>query len=416
MKITITADQIITGDDDNTIIRDGTIIIEDNRIDEIIADSHPSDADIDESFELEGHTLLPGIIDSHTHITYPGGDPNKQADLVTNTPSERAIRALGYARDTVNAGVTTIRDYGSPTDIAFAVRDATGDGDFIGPRIFAAGEGITTTGGHGDWVPWHVKRFLNVDGGAVGSKGRVADGPAQVLTAVREQIDRGADFIKVWASGGITDVDGGATVAFSQEELNILVEEADRQGVPVSAHAHFPESIKACVRAGVKSIEHGMFIDDEAIEMMARENVYLTPTISTMINLTTIESVASSVQQSATKAVDHQRSKLQKIVQEGVIITMGTDAGASALVHGNNTTELVHMVDAGLEPYKVIQSATKENAKKVGLTGELGLLKGGYLADIIAVEGDPLSDISILEDNNNIPLVVINGSVCKDTT
>lgn len=406
MRIRIQGDSVISGD--GSVYDDGAVLIENDRIVDVGLDEEVSKSDVDQEYSLAGHTVMPGLIDVHTHIGSVG-DPDRMGYTLKNSPSQRVIDTIENARKTVEAGITTIRDVGTPNDIAMTVRDAIADGLFPGPRIFACGEGLTSTGGHGDELAWHL-----ADSYDDGRKGRLVSGVADAKLAVREQLQRGADGIKVWATGGVIDPEGEIdSVEFSQAELDAIVEEADRHNVHVCSHAHPPSGIKASVEAGVRSIEHGMFINEESARLMAENDVYLVSTLSVMKKLTNNPNVPEYYRTNTREAIDHHTEMLPIVDDLGVRFAMGTDAGAPTYPHGENAMELECLVDAGLDPLRAIEISTRQSAELLEID-DLGILDEGYKADIIAVEGDPIDDISLITDPENVVLVIADGSVVKE--
>jgi imidazolonepropionase-like amidohydrolase len=398
----VEAGRVVTGDGD--AFRDGAVLIADDRIEAVgpVEDVSPEDAD--REYHLPEHTLLPGLIDAHVHIASLG-DPNRSAYVLGTSTAERVIQTVGNARATVEAGITTVRDVGSPGDVPMVVRDAVADGTIRGPRIVTCGQGLTATGGHGDAVPPHLSHE------GVAENGRVANGVAAVRTAVREQLQRGADAVKVWATGGVIDPEGEIDVVeYSQTELNALVEEADRHNAHVAAHAHPPSGIQSCVEAGVRSIEHGMYVDEESAALMAEHGTYLVSTLSVMERLSTNPDVPEYYRTNSRAAMEHHASMLPTVREMGVPLAMGTDAGAPTYDHGGNASELVCLADAGLDAADVIEIATRNTAELLEFD-DLGVLEPGYLADVIAVAGDPLDDVSVLADPENVSLVVGDGRV-----
>lgn len=407
MQVYIEAGQVITAD--GTVYDDGAVRIEDRAITAIGPSEDVDSEGVEGQYSLPDHTLMPGIVDAHTHLSSTG-NPDVSADDLLRSISKKTLDAVNSARTTVEAGVTTVRDVGSALDVAMNVRDEVTVGKVPGPRIVACGQGLTATGGHADVSPWHIDTD-NVDG-----QGQIANGVSEVRTAVREQLERDADAIKVWATGGVIDPEGEIdTIEYSQEELDAIVAEAERHNVHVAAHAHPPSGILACVDAGVRSIEHGMYMDDASIEAMAENDVYLTLTMAVMQTLITSDAVPEYYKTNTEEAVDYRRSKLQDAQDAGVKFVMGTDAGAPTLPHGENTLELECMVDAGLDPLEAIEISTRQTAELLELDDKIGVLQEGFEADLIAVHGDPLDDITVLRDSENIDLVTVGGREMKNT-
>lgn len=407
MRRRISANRLITGDQD--IIDDGAVLIEDDVIVEMGSDEDVSSEDIAVEHSLNDHTLMPGIIDAHTHIA-SNGNPNVVEDELGRSLSQRTIDAIQNAKTTVEAGITTIRDVGSPSDIAMTVRDAIEQGSFPGPRIVACGQGLSATGGHGIVTPWYLER------GADDGMAREANGVSDVRNAVREQVRKEADAIKVWATGGVIDPEGEIeTVEFSPEELTAIVEEANRHNLHVASHAHPPNGILTSVEAGVRSVEHGMYMDAESMDAMAENDVYLVLTMAVMQTIIQSDSVPEYYRTNTEEAVEYRRSKLSEAKERGVKFAMGTDAGAPTMHHGENTLELECMVDADLDPLEAIEISTRQTAEMLGLQ-DVGVLGTGNQADLIAIRGDPLEDITVIRDQTNVELVTVGGRVAKDET
>lgn len=410
MRTYIEASQVLDGT--GTHYTDGAVLVEDNKIQQVGPSEDVNAEAADETLILGDQTVLPGLIDTHTHISNDGA-VDRTRYLLLSSPAERTADTIKHARDTINAGVTTIRDVGSPMDIPMVVREKITAGDFVGPRILTAGRGITATGGHGkDGIPWDL---ADVDAVDAGRKGRIANGVPEIKRAVREQLQKEADLIKVWATGGIIDPEEQAmTMEFSQEELNAIVAEADRHNVPVASHAHNPRGIIASVEAGVDTIEHGMYMDEESIEAMAENDVTLVSTLSIMKKLSMSDDVPPHYHKNAARALEHHESMLLEARKSGVPLAMGTDAGSSTYPHGENAFELQCYVEAGLDPVDVIQISTSESAAAIGLGDTTGTLAESYAADVIAVDGDPTSDIGILCDPANVGFVMANGKIVKN--
>lgn len=403
----IQAGQVVTAD--GTVYEDAAVRIEDGALVAVGPSEGVNRDGVDLEYSLPNHTVMPGIIDVHTHLSSTG-NPDVTADDLLRSVSQKSLDAVKNARTTVEAGVTTVRDVGSALDVAMTVRNEVNAGTVPGPRIVACGQGLTATGGHADVSPWHISPS-EVDG-----QGRIANGVSEVRAAVREQLEREADAIKVWATGGVIDPEGEIeTLEYSQEELNAIVAEADRHNVHVAAHAHAPNGINACVEAGVRSIEHGMYIDDESIEAMAENDVYLTLTMAVMQTLIASDAVPEYYKTNTEEAIEYRRSKMEDAQEAGVKFVMGTDAGAPTLPHGENMLELECMVDAGLDPIEAIEISTRQTAELLELDDRVGVLREGFEADILAVNGDPLDDITVLRDAKNIELVTVGGRVMKNT-
>ncbi len=376
------------------------VAIEGNRI-AAIGESARNRSQQAETIDLTGYVILPGMIDLHSHLLLHPYDEATWNDQVLVEPLElRTIRGVRHAEATLAAGFTTLRDLGTE-GAAFAdvaIRDAIREGIIPGPRVFAVTKALVTTGGYG---PAGFDPRWRMPKGA-----QVADGVDGVKIAVREQIAAGADWIKVYADYRRKPGDP-STPTYSQEELTAIVDEATSAGVPVAAHATTVEGMRRAVLAGVKTIEHGYQADEEVLQLMKEHNVFLCPT------LTASESMA---RYSGWKPgePDHQRitdakELMRKALAIGVPIANGSDVGV--FTHGDNARELELMHDYGMPTNDVLRTATTFAAKVLDREGELGIIRDGAYADIVAIRGNPLENISALRD---VVLVIKNGEVVID--
>lgn len=358
--------------------------------------------------DLSNQTLLPGLIDCHTHITAQPG-ANYYDDIFRKTPIDYAITAHVYAKRTLMAGFTTVRDVGSSAFIDVALKNAINNGDVDGPRMFVATLFIGSTGSHGDlngfspFLRWDLPKEMS----------GVANGVEGVRQQVRYNIKYGADVIKFGASAGVlTEEESVGAPQYSQEEMNAIVQEAKLWGKKACAHAHGAEAIKMAVRAGVASIEHGSFLDEEGIKLMLQNGTYLVADIynddyilSDYAKLGFPEKIINKE-----KMVGQaQRNNFKKAVQAGVKIAFGTDAGVYP--HGWNAKQFYYMVKYGQTPMQAIQSATINAADLIGVKNKLGSVKAGKYADFVAVKGDVLKDVTLLE---HIGFVMKGGVVYKN--
>ncbi|MCH8344284.1 MAG: amidohydrolase family protein [Planctomycetes bacterium] len=361
-----------------------------------------------ETVDLKDRFVLPGLIDCHTHIT---GQYTADVRLrrVEETDADAAIRGVVYARRTLEAGFTTIRNVGSSGDAAFALRDAINEGLVPGPRILMAGESISPTGGHSDSTLGYREDLFAMPGSMQG----IADGPAACRRAVRAQVKRGADVIKLTATGGVLSATAAGTEQqFFNDELSAIVETAHLLGRSVAAHAHGTNGINAALRAGVDSIEHGTFLDEESITLFKQTGAFLVPTILAGKTVTQKAAIAGyyppPVAEKAKAVGPVIQNAFAKAYEGGVRIAFGTDSGVSE--HGRNAEEFLLMVEAGMSETEAIVSATVSAAQLLGLSKEIGTIDAGKAADIIATTGNPLDDISALQ---HIAFVMRNGTIYK---
>jgi imidazolonepropionase-like amidohydrolase len=343
--------------------------------------------------DLRTSTVLPGLIDSHTHVTGEGTG-NSLVRAATETPLDDAVRSTAFAKRTLEAGFTTIRNVGADGGADVALKRAIDAGIVSGPRIWTARTTLSITGGHGDqgglrpdlWVAptW-------TDG--------IVDSADEARKAVRYQHKYGADLIKITATGGVLSIgDSGDAQQFTDDELRAIVESAHLLGMKVAAHAHGKQGIDSAIRAGVDSIEHGTYSDDGSFALFKKHGTYLVPTIlagKTVAELATIPGhFHPTVQEKAARIGPLIQGMFARAYKAGVRIAFGTDSGVST--HGENAREFVYMVEAGMPPMEAILSATRDAATLLGAADRVGSIQAGRFADIIAVAGNPLTDISEL--------------------
>jgi imidazolonepropionase-like amidohydrolase len=350
--------------------------------------------------------VLPGLIDSHVHITSQLGR-NQLLDAVQLTASDAALQGAGYARITLMAGFTTVADLGAPNDSIFALRRAIRENRVPGPRIIAAGAAVTPDGGHGD-ANGFSPDVLNV----LRSES-ACSGADSCRRATRRQIQAGADIIKITATGGVlSNTAAGVGQQFSNDEFAAIVDAAHSMGRRVTAHAHGTDGINAALRAGVDSIEHGTYLDRESIRLLRQGNRYLVPTMMAgwwVGQLAEQGGVLTPAQADKARRVGPDLVRMVRMAQaNGVRIAFGTDTGVSP--HGMNAREFQLLVEAGYTPLQAIQAATVNAADHLQLNTVAGRIAPGYAADIIAVDGDPLADVSTLM---NVRFVMARGTTHK---
>jgi imidazolonepropionase-like amidohydrolase len=346
-------------------------------------------------------TCLPGLIDAHAHPLIKTDD--YQVDHLRRSSGYKALRGLGVVQEMLRAGWTSVRILGD-ADVAYAhldVRTAIGEGLFVGPRITGAGHYFSITGGGGDL------NFLGPEHRVV-ADGLVVDGVDDLRKAVREEIKHGSDWIKVLASGAMMSAGNDPTRAhYSPEELGAIVDEAARLGVPVAAHAHSAAGIRAAIVAGARTIEHGTFLDDESIGLMQEKGVYLVPTLYVgdyYLNEQPGSEAQAKMNELTRKYRAQHMASLGKAIKRGVKVGVGTDFVGFPVRQG--VRELPLLVEAGMTPMQAIQAATRVNAELLGWQDSLGTVETGKLADLIAVPGDPLLDLSVLEQ---VSFVMLGG-------
>ena len=359
--------------------------------------------------DLKSSTVLPGLMDMHVHLR--GLDDRMQARLQAPVRDyeDEAFTALTHARKTLLAGFTTVRDVGNDPRLIFSLRDAINQGMFAGPNIIAAGNGLSGAGGHADprnglnRELWHVENEAMIN---------TCNGPDDCRRAVRDQIGLGAEWIKITATGGVlSNVAGGLAKQMMDDEMRAIVDTAAMYGRKVAAHAHGVDGINAALRAGVASIEHGTFTNDETFKLYRQTGAYYVPTL-----LAPAAALADGQRgaltpaqlEKARQAAGNAEKSFARAIREGVKIAFGTDSGVSK--HGDNAQEFALMVKNGMQPMAAIKSATVDTAALLGKSATTGTIEAGKDADIIAVDGDPLANIRELE---SVDFVMKSGRVHK---
>jgi imidazolonepropionase-like amidohydrolase len=358
--------------------------------------------------DLKNRFVLPGLIDCHVHLTFETSADARLRGL-TDSDAATVLNGVVYARRTLEAGFTTVRDVGSQKDICFALRDAINEGKVVGPRILASGESISPTGGHGDGTNGLRDDVLAVPGPIQG----IADGVDACRLAVRNQVKHGADVIKCTATGGVlSNIGAGLEQQFFDDELKAIVETAHLLGKKVAAHAHGTRGINAALRAGVDSIEHGTYLDDESIRLFKEKGAYYVPTITAGKTVSEYAAFpryySSAVVPKAKEVGPKIQGAFTRAYKGGVKIAFGTDAGV--FPHGANALEFRYMNEGGMSGAECIVAATINAADLLAISSKVGTLEPGKSADVIATAGDPTKDVAELQA---VKFVMMRGNVAK---
>ncbi|WP_415907588.1 amidohydrolase family protein [Oleiharenicola sp. Vm1] len=388
-----------------TVLPDQVITIEGDHVKAVsalAATTLPADAHV---IDLGNATVLPGLIDCHTHVT--SQPENFYEDLFRKSPIDEATTSHLYARRTLLAGFTTIRNVGAGNYVDFALRRAIEKGEVAGPRMQASGPALSATGGHGDLNG--MSPYVRFEGDING----VADGVDAVRKKVRENIKYGADVIKMLATAGVlSEEESVGAPQYQLDEMKAIVEEAALWGRKVAAHAHGAEGIKMAIKAGVASVEHSSFIDDEGIKLALEHGTYLVFDIYNDDYILAEYSrlgYPDKIIEKERKVGRTQRENFARAVKAGCKMAYGTDSGVYP--HGWNGKQFFHMVKWGMTPMQAIQAATVNAADLLGWQTKVGQIAPGFYADLIAVKGDPLADVTVLE---KVDFVMKGGEVYRD--
>lgn len=388
------------------VLSEKTIVISGNKI-QRIQDGYTKGNESAIVVDLKNKTVLPGFIDMHVHIEMES-NPKSYLEKFTNNEADVAFNSIGYAHSTLMAGFTTVRDLGG-TGVNIALRNAINLGKIKGPRIYTAGKSLGTTGGHADPTNGYRKDLMNDPGPKVGVVNSVED----AKKAVRQRYKNGADLIKITATGGVLSIaKSGLNPQFTLEEIKAITETAKDYGFHVAAHAHGDEGMQRAILGGVKTIEHGTLMSEETMDLMKQHKAYYVPTITAGKEVTENAKkegyFPAIIAQKASEIGPLIQDTFMKAYKRGVPIAFGTDAGV--FKHGENAREFVYMAEAGMPVIEIIQSATVTNAALLGMGDSLGQLKAGFLADIVAVNNNPLQDVSTLK---HVVFVMKNGEILK---
>lgn len=386
-----------------------TIIVRDGKVSEIRAGhgNAPAGARL---VDLRDKFVLPGLIDSHVHLDSDAGGNAALVEAVTSSDAATAYRAAGNAKKTLMAGFTTVRNLGDGTGATLALRDAIAAGELPGPRIIDAGRSISTTSGHMDGT-----LSMSEDLHASIDQDNLCDGLESCRQAIRKQIRRGVDVIKIATTGGVNSrIGAGLGRQIFDDEVKALVDTAHLYGKKVAVHAHGTDGVNAALAAGANSIEHGTTLDDASLKLFKQAGAYYVPTLSTVNGY--LERLAANpnayppdVLAKVKWRIEVTGKSLEKAYPAGVKIAFGTDAGVSK--HGRNADEFELMVKHGMSPAAAIEAATVNASQLLGVDAEVGTLEPGKAADIIAVAGDPTRDVTVLK---SVSFVMKNGVIHKD--
>ncbi|HEY6645391.1 amidohydrolase family protein [Povalibacter sp.] len=403
-QVFVQAGRLLADPANGRVEQERTLVVVNGRILEV-RDGYHTAPNGGNTIDLRDSFVLPGLIDSHVHITSEGG-PTSEVDAVKKTSADLTLDGLMYAQRTMRAGFTTLADLGGDADAVIALRDAINSGRAFGPRIIAAG-GVGAHGGHGDvhgYRPDITDLFAR--------PGRCS-GADDCRRAVRQAVQRGADVIKIASTGGVlSNTSAGLSQQMQDDELQAIVTTAHALGRRVVCHAHGTDGVNSALRAGVDSIEHGTYLDAESIRLMKANKTYLVPTLLAGATVAERARTASwmqpAVRAKALEVGPKMVDMARRAREGGVQFAFGTDSGVSA--HGDNAKEFALMVSAGFSPLDTIRSATVWGAKHNRIDNEVGTLTTGKFADLIAVKGDPLKDVTALE---RVSFVMKNGKVAS---
>ena len=392
----------------STLLEKVTIVVDGNKI-KAIQKGFVEAGEGDEVIDLKGHTVMPGLMDMHVHLSSQHGGPQTYLERFSLNEADYALRGANFAQVTLEAGFTTVRNLGDSYNETIALRNAISKGIATGPRIYTGGKSIATTGGHAD----PSNGFAHLLRPDVGPTQGVVNGEVEAREAVRTRYQDGADVIKITATGGVLSVaKSGQNPQFMTDELDAIVQTAKDYGMTVAVHAHGIEGMKRAIEAGVDSIEHGTYMDDEIRALMKKKGTYYVPTILAgkfVAEKAKIDGFFPELVRPKAAAIGPLIQKtFERAHKAGVKIAFGTDSGVSA--HGDNAKEFALMVEAGMSPANALLSATVNSAELLGISDILGTLSEGKLADIVAVSGNPLEDISVME---SVSFVMKDGVVYK---
>lgn len=397
-------------DGKGNVIEDAAVLTADNLITAVGKKEDvkiPKDARV---MDVTGKTLMPGMMDAHTHHTISSSGNLIESSLNTYG-ALCSLQTYVNLLETLKAGFTTVRDVGAMEYCDVAAKTMIESGKLIGPRVIACGKELCQTGGHGEVCerfPWVTTKYSAVE---------VCDGVAECRRAVRKQVWMGVDTVKIFASSGIYDPYTGHTRnEFAKDELEAIIEEAKAAGKKIAVHCHSASNAKICIQAGVSSIEHGMYLDEETLDMMVEYGTVWVPTATVYFNIAGGENqgVNASSVENAQKGLAIQEAMFRKALRKGVKIGLGTDAGTVLTPHGSNARELEIFNKWGMNTMECIKAATMINAELFGVDKITGSIEAGKEADMLIIDGNPLQDIRILQEQDKILQVIKGGNEIKN--
>jgi len=392
---------------DHKVQQQMTVIVAENKI-KAIESGYIKPGEMDKLIDLRQYSLMPGLMDMHTHITSQMG-PGAYIERFTLNAADYSLKGVQFAQRTLNAGFTTVRNLGDSYNETVSLRNAINKGIVQGPRIYTAAKSIATTGGHADPTNGRAKVLMGDPGPLEG----VVNGVADARKAVRQRYKDGADLIKITATGGVLSVaKSGQNPQFMDDEVKAIVDTAKDYGFTVAVHAHGKQGMERAIRAGVDSIEHGTYMDDSTMALMKKHGTYYVPTVIAgkwVAEKSKIDGFFPELVRPKAAAIGPLiQQTFGRAYKAGVNIAFGTDSGVSE--HGTNGKEFGYMVEAGMTPIDAIRSATYHGAHLLKVDEQLGTIEPGKLADLVAVKGDPLEDINLMQ---NISFVMKDGQVIK---
>jgi len=390
------------------VLTEMSVVVEGGNITDIQKGYIPTTSG-DKIIDLKRFTVMPGLMDCHTHLESETTPHELEREVMLN-PQDYAFMSVGIAEKTLMAGFTTVRDLGG-TGVNISLRNAINKGLIKGPKVYTAGIPLGTTGGHAD----PTNGYRNSLKGNPGPQEGVVNGVEECIKGVRMRYKEGSDWIKIMATGGVLSLEKDGTGAqFTEEEIRTIVQTAKDYGMKVAAHAHGAEGMKRAIRAGVASIEHGTFMDDEAISLFKKYGTWYVPTLiagKSVSDSATHPGYFPEIIATKAKAIGPlMENTFSKAYKAGVKIAFGTDAGVYA--HGKNWMEFIYMTEAGMPPLEAIRSATMNAAELLGISDKTGSIEKGKLGDIIAVDGDPTKDIMSM---GRVKFVMRAGIVYKSS-